>query len=119
MTAWQQISDYIAQQYGISVSYPFGRSPNVAVWRHSNAKQRMFALITQVKGYQLGLNSDEQIEIINLKCDPAVIDGLRSDPAVFPAWHMNKAHWFSLRLDSSFPTDQVYRLIDWSFDLTK
>ncbi|MFD1806800.1 hypothetical protein ACFSAV_10575 [Pasteurella oralis] len=32
---------------------------------------------------------------------------------------MNKTHWFSLRLNSTFSQQQAYHLIDWSFDLTR
>ncbi len=36
----------------------------------------------------------------------------------FLAYHMNKTHWFSLHLNSTF-SQQAYYLIDWSFDLTR
>ncbi len=58
-----------------------------------------------------------QINIMNLKCEPVVIDNLCQSGEIFLAYHMNKTHWFSLHLNSTF-SQQAYHLIDWSFDLT-
>lgn len=118
MITRQQIFDYAMHQYGIEPSYPFGGYPDVAALRHQNKKNKIFALIMQVSADKLELNSDKPIEIMNLKCVPAVIASLKSDPSVLPAYHMNKEHWFSLRLDGEFPEDQIYKMIDWSYDLT-
>lgn len=118
MLTRQQIFDYVIHQYGIEPSYPFGRHPDIATLRHQNKKNKIFALIMQVSADKLGINSDKSIEIINLKCVPEVIIALSSDPSILPAYHMNKEHWFSLRLDSTFPKEQVYQMIDWSYDLT-
>lgn len=118
MITRQQIFDYTLHQYGIEPSYPFGDYPDIAALRHQNKKNKIFALIMQVSANKLGLYGSDPIEIINLKCDPVVICSLKSDPAVLPAYHMNKEHWFSLKLNSNFPEDQVYKMIDWSYDLT-
>ena len=33
--------------------------------------------------------------------------------------YMNKEHWITVVLDSSFPEDEIYNLITMSYDLTK
>ncbi|PJG82865.1 MmcQ/YjbR family DNA-binding protein [Caviibacterium pharyngocola] len=118
MITRQHIFDYVLNQYGIEPSYPFPKFPDVVALRHQNKKNKAFAFILQVSAEKLGLNGDETVEIINLKCKTEVISSLRNDPDILPGYHMNKEHWFSLRLDSNFPEDQVYKMIDWSYDLT-
>ncbi|MCF7521901.1 MmcQ/YjbR family DNA-binding protein [Neisseria sp. ZJ106] len=68
---------------------------------------------------KLGLPNGSDTEIINLKCEPALLGGLRQSSGVYPAYHMNKEHWFSLDLNSDFAAEEVLRLLDLSFDLTR
>ncbi|WP_101775331.1 MmcQ/YjbR family DNA-binding protein [Pasteurella oralis] len=112
------ILEYIANKYAICPDYPWQDKPDYAVLRHQH-NRKWFALILTVPAVSLGLSDTEQIDIVNLKCEPAVIDSLRQSEAIFPAYHMNKTHWFSLRLNSTFSQQQAYHLIDWSFDLTR
>ena len=44
---------------------------------------------------------------------------LRQDPNFLPAYHMNKEHWLTIVLDNGVATDELLKLLDWSFDLTK
>ncbi|MFR3484536.1 MAG: MmcQ/YjbR family DNA-binding protein [Clostridia bacterium] len=37
---------------------------------------------------------------MNLKCDTRLIGSFRMEPGIYPAWHMNKAHWM-VALDGS------------------
>lgn len=57
--------------------------------------------------------------MINLKCDPFLIGSLRAQKGFHPAYHMNKEKWISIRLDGSVPEEQIRRLIDLSFELTR
>ncbi|AET16209.1 TPA: MmcQ/YjbR family DNA-binding protein [Pasteurella multocida] len=118
MLTREAILKYIERKYAIRPDYPWQDKPCYAVFRHPH-NHKWFALILTVPAISLGLAETEQIDIINLKCEPAVIDSLRQSEAIFPAYHMNKRHWFSLRLNSPFPQQQLYHLIDWSFDLTR
>lgn len=119
MITRKKILDYVAQQYGIEPGYPWQDKPQYAVLRHAHPKQKWFAVLMTISADKIGLPSNEMVEIINLKGEPAAIDGLRQSRDIFPAYHMNKTHWFSLRLNSQFPEQECYHLIDWSFDLTQ
>ena len=57
--------------------------------------------------------------MVNLKCDPILIGSFREEPGVFPAWHMNKAHWLSVALDGTASDDSLMFLLDMSYELTK
>ena len=57
--------------------------------------------------------------MVNLKCDPILIGSFRGEPGIFPAWHMNKAHWLSVALDGTASDDSLLFLLDMSYELTK
>jgi predicted DNA-binding protein (MmcQ/YjbR family) len=55
---------------------------------------------------------------INLKCDPELALSLRdSFPAITPGYHMNKAHWNSVRLDGTLEEDKIRWMITHSHSL--
>jgi predicted DNA-binding protein (MmcQ/YjbR family) len=55
---------------------------------------------------------------VSLKCEPGFAEHLRSvHPAITPAYHMNKRHWNSVRLDGSLPPDLVEELLGHSYTL--
>lgn len=57
---------------------------------------------------------------INLKCDPDRALELREQYAgVEPGYHMNKAHWNTVRTQSDVPDALIYELIDHSYDLIR
>ena len=79
------------------------------VMRHRGNK-KSFALIMR-RGGELYLN---------LKCDPLEADFLRSVyQSVIPGWHMNKLHWNTVIIGGDVPEDEIKRMIECSFDLTK
>lgn len=97
---WRKV---LLSKPGAEASYPFG--PGALVFKVGG---RMFAL----------LGEGEQIENLNLKCDPQDALALRAaHKAITPGYHMNKQHWNTLLLDGSLPDDLVLELIDHSYDL--
>ncbi len=38
---------------------------------------------------------------------------------MFPAYHMNKAHWLTIALDGSAEEEKLKFLLDMSYELTK
>lgn len=92
---------------GAYEDYPFDEG-NWTVMRHTDTK-KSFACIFERYG-----------EIwINLKSEPMQAEFLRSVYAsVIPAYHMNKIHWNSVILDGSVPEEELYSMIEDSFNLT-
>lgn len=55
---------------------------------------------------------------MNLKCDPIIAENLREQhEAVRPGYHMNKKHWNTITLDGSLSDEDVYVMIDHSYDM--
>ena len=44
---------------------------------------------------------------------------MREEPGMFPAYHMNKAHWLTIALDGSAEEGKIKFLLDMSYELTK
>ena len=66
----------------------------------------------------LGLEGEEYIDILDVKCDPILIGSLLSNKGYFPGYHMNKANWITLLLDGSVLKGDIFNLIDLSYELT-
>ena len=66
----------------------------------------------------LGLPGDDEISVVNLKCDTRLIGSFREEPGIFPGWHMNKAHWLSVALDGTADDEKIKFLADMSYELT-
>lgn len=87
--------------------YPFHDS-NWTVMRH-NGTQKSFAMIYYRNGFMC----------INLKATPDDCVLLRHMfSSVEAAYHMNKKHWITLRLDGDMADDQILKLIEDSYTLT-
>lgn len=111
--AWET---YIVQTYSAEKDNPWIRFPKYTVFRHVN--QKWFAVIMEVPRSKLGLQGNDSLEVINLKCQPALIGSLRGETGIFPAYHMNKEHWITVTLDGSVPTETIQMLLDMSFEAT-
>nr|WP_248293096.1 MmcQ/YjbR family DNA-binding protein [Paenibacillus polymyxa] len=83
--------------------YPFGADPLVL-----KVGGKMFALLTEKDG----------ISHVSLKCDPVIAENLRQqNKAIKPGYHLNKKHWNTVEVDNSFPLEDLYSMIDHSYEL--
>ena len=114
----QEFALFIEDFYGIKYDCPFEDDLNTWVFRHPDNK-KWFALVMTIKKRKLGIESDELIDVVNLKCAPEIMDDLWRENGVFPAYHMNKQHWLTLSLDGLCVDDTVMWVTKISFDLTK
>ena len=112
-----ELQKYIAEAYSTVPDFPWESTPDAAVYRHEN-NRKWFALVMTIPKARLGIRSDGMIDIVNLKCDPLLVGSLRSEPGIFPAYHMNKDKWISVALDGSSDDEQIKMLLDMSFELT-
>lgn len=107
--------EWVRQEYGVEPDFPW--SDNNAVLRHKGNK-KWFALLMDVGRDKLHLPGEGTVEILNIKCDPILIDSLRTQEGFHPAYHMSKEKWITLRLDGTIPAEQIQSLTDLSYQLT-
>ena len=112
-----ELEAFIMETYNAQADYPWRKSPNHAVFRHCS-NRKWFALIMDVPKNKLGLQGEEPLDVVNLKCDPILIGSLRGEPGFFSAYHMSKDNWITAALDGSASDDKIKMLLDMSYQAT-
>ncbi len=112
-----QVVDHIWNEYGAAPDYPWEDSAS-AVFRHGDSRKWFALIMCSLSGRALGRAETERMDVLNLKCDPRMIGALLDGEYFFPAYHMNKEHWISVRLAEGVPLEEVFSLIAVSHGLT-
>lgn len=68
---------------------------------------------------KLGLEGNEIVQILNVKCDPIIIGSLLDGIKYLPGYHMNKANWISVCLSENVSREEVFNLIDLSYEMSQ
>ena len=113
----KEFLEYCLNTYGTSPDYPFDEDFESAVLRHADNK-KWYALAMRVSRRKFGFNSDELIDVVNLKLPTEMFGSFGAADGVYPAYHMNKLHWISVLLPDT-PDDVVRFLVNVSFEATK
>lgn len=114
----QEVEQFIKQTFtNIDQDYPWENYPTYTIFRHTNSR-KWFALIAQIHYSTFIPNQNGNVNFLNIKCDPDLIEDLVRRPGFFPAYHMNKKHWVTILLNHTTPADQIKTLIDLSYKLT-
>ncbi len=109
---------YINEAYGVRAEFLWESAPTFAVYRHEVGR-KWFAVIMDIPKSKIGLSEEENVSVVNLKCDPLLIGSILKDNGIHPGYHMNKNYWITVRLDGSVSAQQLKWLLGLSFDLTK
>ena len=113
----QQFLDYCLNKYSTSPDYPFDEDFETAVLRHAD-NRKWYAIVMRVSRCKFGFESDEIIDVVNLKLPTEIFGSFGASDGVYPAYHMNKLHWISVLLPDA-PADVVAFLTNASFEATK
>ena len=113
----QSFLEYCLYTYDTSPDYPFDDWMESAVLRHADNK-KWYAIVLRVSRRKFGFDSDEIIDVVNLKLPTEMFGSFGAADGVFPAYHMNKFHWISVLLPDA-PDDVVQFLVNVSFEATK
>lgn len=99
----EELREYCLSLKGTTEHFPFNEVTLVI-----KVKGKMFALIPL---------DNPETQIV-LKCDPERAIALREKyDAITPAYHFNKKHWNSVRIDPSISQTLLCELIQHSYDL--
>ena len=111
----EEIFRYVKDQYGTDPEYLWSKDPDSAVLRHKNRK--WYAVIMTVEKNKLGLEGNEKINILDVKCDPDLVGMIIQTYGFLPGYHMNKQHWITILLDDSVSEAKTLDFLDMSYDL--
>lgn len=110
-----EIIEYVRNKYNDEPEYLWQKFPTNAVLRRKD-NQKWYAALMIVPKNKLGLDSNENAAIIDIRFNekelPLKIDGKR----YFPGYHMNKKYWITILLDGSVPIEKICGYIDKSYD---
>lgn len=113
-----EIIDYVSKKYGDNLEFLWQKTSNNAIWRRKDNKKWYGALLTITKN-KLGLNSNENIEIIDLRTNKDTIADIIDNIKIFSGYHMNKNNWITICLNNSIATNTICKMIDISYNLAK
>ena len=113
-----QIIDYVRKKYETEPEYLWEKFPRNAVCRRKDNKKWYFAILS-VKGSILGLETNNIIEVIDLRVNKENIADILKSDNIYPAYHMNKKNWVTIILDGSMNIENLCKYIDESYILAK
>ncbi|EHH0253303.1 MmcQ/YjbR family DNA-binding protein [Escherichia coli] len=108
---------YSHEHFGTEPEYLWKKFPSYAVLRHQRG-DKWYAIVMNVPGYKIGLKTEEEVDILDVKVRPEYIGSLRQKAGVYPAYHMNKEYWVSVLLEGPLPAEEIYELLVNSYKLT-
>lgn len=112
------VLQYAHAQFGSEPEYLWAKYPTYCILRHTN-NRKWYAALMEVPRNKLGLPGDSAIEILDVKCGPALLGSLLETNGFLPAYHMSKSSWVTILLDGSVPDGEITNLLTISYDLTK
>lgn len=114
-----EIIRHIKEFYGVQPDFLWEKSPENAALRHINSKKWFGVLMLDTPKKRLGIDDGKTVDIMVLKCDPILIGSLIAKSGYLPGYHMNKEHWITVLLDETVSAEEIFGLIDMSYEMTK
>ncbi len=107
----KKIIAHIEKKYGDSCEHLWAKSPENAIFRRQDNRKWYAVLITLSKR-KLGIDSDELVNVMNLRIKPPELSKIVDGKKFFPAFHMNKSRWITIILDGSVNLKTIYKFIE-------
>lgn len=118
MVTRAEILKYAEENYNTKSEHLWAKYPGYEVLRHSG-NGKWYAIVMDIPQNKVGLDGEEIIDILDVKCEPDMIALLVSQKGFAPAYHMNKQHWLTIILDGTVADSEIYNLLDISHEMTK
>lgn len=115
----KSVITFIKDHYGDNLEFLWQKFPTNAIWRNQKNK-KWYGAILKIPRSKLGLDSDEIVEILDLRFDKhAALDFAANQPNIYPGYHMNKNNWITIVLDNSLKTEEIFSLIEKSYQIAE
>lgn len=114
----KELISFARETYGDELEFLWQDTPDCAVWRRKDTG-KWYGLITVLPRRKLGLDEPGTVEIADLHGEPEEIARIADGRRYFPAWHMNKKHWYTVPLDGSVSTEELFSRVEKSYELAK
>lgn len=112
----KRLMNYISQRYQGRIEYLWERSPDSGAIRHRDTL-KWYGVFMTIDWKKLDVGKSGNIEVLNVKTNQAA--DLTHEKGIYPAFHMNKKYWVSIPLDNTLADEELFSLVDRSWQLTK
>lgn len=113
----KQIIEYIKEKYGDNLEYLWSKFPNNAIWRNDK-NNKWYGLLLTIPKSKIDGNSDDILEIIDLRYQKELINDIVDYKNIYPGYHMNKKSWITIILDGDVKIENIFKLIDNSYEIS-
>ena len=111
------IINYVKAKYDNDLEFLWKRSPKNAIWRNQN-NRKWYGTVLVISKDKLKIESNEMVEILDLRYQKNDIKNIIDNYKIFPGYHMNKDNWITIILDGRVELEEIYQLIDNSYQLS-
>ena len=108
---------YARRRFGAEPENPFSGDFAGFIFRHGH-NRKWFAIGMDVPRSKLGLEGEDTVPFVCLKCGPLLKGSFIDRPGIVPAWHCNKTNWIGVLLDGTAEEETILELLEISYDLT-
>ena len=112
----KRLMNYISQRFQGRIEYLWERSPDSGAIRHRDTL-KWYGVFMAIDWKKLDAGKSGNIEVLNVKTNQAA--DLTHEKGIYPAFHMNKKYWVSIPLDNTLADEELFALVDRSWQLTK
>ena len=112
----KRLMNYISQRFQGRIEYLWERSPDSGAIRHRDTL-KWYGVFMAIDWEKLDAGKSGNIEVLNVKTNQAA--DLTHEKGIYPAFHMNKKYWVSIPLDNTLADEELFSLVDRSWQLTK
>lgn len=113
----KQIIKYIKEKYNDDLEFLWEKYDGSAIWRNKS-NNKWYGLLMTITEDKLGLKSNKEIEVLNLKYQKDETNKVIDNKGIFPGYHMNKKSWISIKLDDNMQIKYIKGLINNSYKLS-
>jgi len=104
----KRLMNYISQRFQGRIEYLWERSPDSGAIRHRDTL-KWYGVFMAIDWKKLDAGKSGKIEVADLT----------QEKGIYPAFHMNKKYWVSIPLDNTLADEELFALVDRSWQLTK
>ena len=113
----KKVIQYVKEKYNDDLEYLWKKFPNNAIWRNKS-NNKWYGVLLVIPKSKLGIESDDTVEIIDLRYPKEHIAEIVDHEQIFTGYHMNKHSWITIKLDDTVKIEKIYQLIDRSYELS-
>ncbi len=112
----KRILRFIKENYDAEPEFLWSSLPECAALRVPG-KKPWFAVVGRIPKDKIDIRDGGIAEVINLKDEPKTVTARIAEKKAFPAYHMNKQHWYTVILDDRLKDEEILSFVKSSYDI--